>query len=194
MRRPTRIAVLASGEGTTLQALLDAVAEGRLPAEIALVVSNNSGAKALERAREAGCAYAHISAKTHPENPGAALVDALEHAGTELVVLAGYMKKLPAPVIEKWPMRVVNTHPGPLPEFGGRGMFGDWVHEAVLERGCTQTGPTVHLVVGDYDEGPILGHTPVSVQPDDDVPRLKARVQAAERELIVRVLLDRFCS
>jgi phosphoribosylglycinamide formyltransferase-1 len=186
-----RIAVLASGRGSNLEALHRATVDGRLGATIVLVVSNNSGAGALAYARAHGIAAVHTSARTDVD-PGAALLERLESARTDVVALAGYMKLLDARVVAAYRGRAVNIHPGPLPAFGGPGMFGEHVHAAVLAAGVPASGPTVHLVSEHYDEGDVLGHTPVPVLPGDDVASLAARVLAAEHELYWRVIAERF--
>jgi phosphoribosylglycinamide formyltransferase-1 len=184
---------MASGGGTNLQALIDASVRGDLSAKIALVVSNNSKSGALQRARDSNIAGVHISSKTHGD-PDAALLAALAEHGCKLVVLAGYMKKLPLSLIEAFPGRIVNIHPAPLPRFGGQGMFGDHVHERVLSAGVDSSGPTVHVVTAEYDEGPTLAHRTVAVRADDKVATLKARIQAAEHDLYWRVIENEFCS
>lgn len=171
---------------------MDAHARGDLPAPVVLVISNNSRAGALQRARDAGIAWAHISSKTHPD-PGAAIVEALASAGVELVVLAGYMKLVDPRIVARWRGRILNIHPAPLPRFGGRGMFGEHVHRAVLEAGVAETGPTVHLVDEVYDRGDTLAFRPVPVEPDDSVESLSRRVLAAEHDLFWRVIAERFC-
>src|SRR5262252_5356991 len=136
------IAVLASHEGTTLQSLLDACAEGRVAARVALVVSNNSGSGALRRARQAGVAVAHLSSATHPDTAAldSAIRDILSAADVDVVLLAGYMKKLGPETIGAFKGRILNTHPALLPKFGGRGMYGDRVFEAIIEAGETESG------------------------------------------------------
>ncbi len=186
-----RLTAFASGRGSNVAALHAAITRGQLKAELALVVSNNSGAKVLKYAAAHGIATAHISGKTHPDE-GAALLDALSEARTDVVVLAGYMKKLDARVVAAYSGRAVNIHPGPLPEFGGRGMHGLAVHQAVLAAGLAQTGPTVHRVTQDYDEGATLGFRPVPIQAEDTPQTLAARVLAAEHDLYWRVLADIF--
>jgi phosphoribosylglycinamide formyltransferase-1 len=187
-----RLGVLASGRGSNFVALLDAHVRGDLPAPTAVVISNNSRAGALEHARQAGIPTAHISGKTH-EDVGAAILACLLEHDVSVVVLAGYMKLLDPRVLSHFEGRVVNIHPAPLPRFGGTGMYGMHVHEAVLTAGVETTGPTVHLATGAYDEGPILGHTPVPVLPDDTPDTLAARVLEAEHDLYWRVIRDRFC-
>jgi phosphoribosylglycinamide formyltransferase 1 len=188
--RPLRIGVLASHEGTTLQSILDACAAASIFAEVAVVISNNGGSGALRRARTAGVAAVHLSSKTHPE-PGAldaAIVEVLETHRVEVVMLAGYMKKLEPGLLERFRGRILNTHPALLPKFGGHGMYGMHVHEAVLLAGETESGPSVHLVDADYDTGPVLEQARVAVEPDDTAESLAARVQERERRLVVGVL------
>lgn len=193
MDHPPRIAALASGGGSNVGAIIDAIARGDLEAELALVVSNNSKAGVLERAREAGAKALHISSRTHPD-PTAALLDALAASRIDVLVLAGYLKKLDPRVVAAFEGRATNIHPAPLPRFGGRGMFGSHVHAAVLAAGVAATGPTVHRVTAEYDEGETLGFTSVDVQPGDTVQSLSARVLAAEHDLYWRVLAEHFCS
>lgn len=185
-----RLGVLASHEGTTLQAVLDAIAAGRLPARVAVVVSNNGGAGALRRAREAGVPTAHLSSVTHPDPDAldAAISETLAGAGVDVVFLAGYMKKLGPRVLRAYAGRILNTHPSLLPRYGGRGMYGNRVHEAVLAAGDAETGASVHLVDADYDTGPVVAQCRVPVLPGDSVSDLAARVQTEERELVVGTL------
>ncbi|MDA1075302.1 MAG: phosphoribosylglycinamide formyltransferase [Proteobacteria bacterium] len=187
-----RIAVFASQTGTILQAIIDACETGTLNATVVLVVSNNSGAEALRRASEHGIRAVHLSGRTHPDEGvlDRAIMLALKEADVEWVVLAGYMKKLGPETLSARRFRVVNTHPALLPKFGGQGFFGDAVHQAVLDAGETESGATVHLVEGDYDTGPILSQVRVPVKPKDTVQTLKARVQNAERNLIVHTLME----
>jgi len=188
--RPLRIGVLASHEGTTLQAILDACAAASIAAQVAVVISNNGGSGALRRAHAAGVEAIHLSSKTHPA-PGAldaAIVDALEAAGVEVVMLAGYMKKLEPGLLQRFQGRILNTHPALLPKFGGHGMYGLRVHEAVLRAGERETGPSVHLVDAEYDTGRVLEQARVPVEPGDTSETLAARVQQRERRLVVDVL------
>ncbi|SKC42115.1 formyltransferase family protein [Krasilnikoviella flava] len=182
---PLRIALLGSGAGSTAAHVL---ASGAV--DVRAVVGNNSRSGIFDVARRHGVPTAHLSGATHPD-PGAldaAILDALVVADVDVVVLAGYMKRLGPRVLARYDGRVVNTHPALLPEFGGVGMFGDHVHAAVLAAGRTASGATAHVVTADYDEGPVLAQVQVPVLPDDDVPALRARVQAAEKELLVDVL------
>jgi len=183
--------VFASGRGSNLTALFAARDRGDLSLPIALVISNNSTAAALTLARARGVPTAHISAKTH-DDPGEALVAALRAAAVSVVVLAGYMKLLDPRVVRAFSGRIVNIHPAPLPRFGGPGMYGMRVHEAVIASGVSQTGPTVHLVDEHYDEGEALAFRPVSVAADDTASELAARVLEAEHDLLWRVLESRY--
>jgi phosphoribosylglycinamide formyltransferase 1 len=187
---PLSIGVLASHEGTTLQAILDACAENRIAARVVAVISNNGGSGALRRARAAGADALHLSGKTHP-GPGeldSAMTEALATRGVEVVMLAGYMKKLEAGLLSRYRGRILNTHPALLPKFGGHGMYGMHVHEAVLRAGERESGPSVHLVDGEYDTGPVLAQATVPVEPSDTPDTLAARVQERERRLVVEVL------
>ena len=181
---PIRLAIFASGAGTTAQAVIDACAAGRIDGEIVLIVANN------ERAAAAGIAWRHLSAQTDPDPQALeqAMIDALRDAGATHVLLAGYMKKLGPRLVSAYAGRVYNTHPALLPAYGGRGMYGDRVHAAVLADGQTRSGATVHLVTDDYDAGPIVAAVEVPVLAGDDVGSLGERVRAAERELVVEVL------
>lgn len=182
--------MLASHGGTTLQALIDAAADGSLHGSIVLVISNNSASGALVRARAAGIEALHLSGRTHPE-PGAedlAMTTALKAAAADWVVLAGYMKQLQPRTLTDWKGRLINTHPALLPRHGGRGYYGERVHQAVLDAGESDTGVTVHRVTGDYDRGPILAQARVAVLPEDDTTTLQERVQRTEKPLLVWTL------
>ena len=185
-----RLAIFASGAGTTAQAVIDACAAGRIDGEVVLIVANNAGAAVLERAAAAGIASRHLSARTDPDPQALeqAMIDALRDAGATHVLLAGYMKKLGPRLVAAYAGRVYNTHPALLPAYGGRGMYGDRVHAAVLADRQARSGATVHLVTDDYDAGPIVAAVEVPVLAGDDVGSLGERVRAAERELVVEVL------
>jgi phosphoribosylglycinamide formyltransferase 1 len=189
---PPRLGVLVSGRGSNLRALVDAYSRGELAAPVVVVISNNVQAAALLLARAKGIATAHISSKTH-EDPGAAMLACLYQHEVDLLVLAGYLKRLDPRIVSAYHGRAINIHPAPLPRFGGPGMYGEHVHRAVLESGVPLSGPTVHRVTDEYDEGEILAHQPVPVLPGDDPATLGARVLAAEHELLWRVVRDFFC-
>lgn len=187
-----RIAALASHGGSVLQAVLDACRTRELDGTVVLVISNNSRAGALARAVEHGIPALHLSSATHPEPAAldAAMVEALEQAGADWVLLAGYMKKLGPRVLARFRNRILNTHPALLPKYGGHGFYGRRVHEAVLAAGEHETGATVHLVDAEYDSGPILAQVRVPIRPGDAVHDVEERVKAAERKLIVATLRE----
>lgn len=189
---PMNIAVLASHEGTTLQAVLDACAAGQIAARVALVIANNAGCGALRRARAAGIATLHLSSATHadPVQLDRAIATALAQHGINLVLLAGYMKKLGPATREAFAGRILNTHPALLPRFGGQGMYGARVHRAVLAAGERQSGASIHLVDEGYDTGPVLAQVTVPVEAGDTEATLAGRVQHAERALLIEVLAD----
>lgn len=184
------LGVLASHEGTTLQAVLDACSREEIPARVRVVISNNSGSGALRRARQAGVDAVHISNRTHggPGFADQAVAEALAERGVKLVVLAGYMRKLGPATLSAFAGRILNTHPALLPKFGGQGMYGMHVHEAVIAAHERVSGPTVHWVDANYDSGPVLAQSVVEVEPDDTPETLAGRVQQRERALLVAVI------
>ena len=185
-----RIGVLASHEGTTLQSIIDACVEGRINGRVVVVISNNSGSGALRRAAAAGIETFHLSSSTHSSGDSldAAICGALQRARADIIFLAGYMKRLGPRTLAAFPARILNTHPALLPKFGGQGMFGDRVFEAVLAGGESESGASVHLVDAEYDTGAVVSQERIRVFPGDTVESLKARVQACEREVIVKTL------
>jgi len=184
-----RIAVLASGGGTNLQALIDHF-QGRAdaPARVELVVASRPGIRALERAERAAIATVVLGAGGDGE-----LARALEEHRIDLVVLAGYLQRVPDEVVETFRGRILNIHPALLPGFGGAGMYGIRVHRAVLEAGVRVTGATVHLVDERYDEGSILAQWPVPVLPGDSPESLAERVLRVEH-LLLPAAVEAFAS
>lgn len=180
-----RLAVLISGAGTSLQNLIDRVSDGRLPGvEIAVVISSRSTVAGVERARQAKLPLEIIRVKDYPEierfSDQVAL--AMDAYAVDLAVQAGWLCywRLPG----RWRGKVINVHPALLPKHGGRGMYGHYVHEAVLAAGEKESGATVHWVDDEYDHGRVIVQARCSVQPDDTPESLAARVQALERELL----------
>jgi len=180
-----RIAVLASGGGTNLQAILDHFASISNPAgTIVLVASNREKSGALERARAAGIPSAVFDAG----DDGTALLALLEDAAADLIVLAGYLKHIPESVIRRHHGCIINIHPGLLPDFGGPGMYGSRIHAAVLASGATSTGLTIHFVDDEYDHGPVIAQWRVRVKIDDTAESLAERVLSAEHIVYPRVV------
>jgi phosphoribosylglycinamide formyltransferase-1 len=185
-----RCAVFASGGGSNFQALLDRKAMGDLHVDFVLMIGNNSKAAAFERARSNNIPTLHI-APSHfddEEKYAQTMMDALTKARTELIVLAGYMKKLPSRIVKEYRNRIINIHPGLLPAFGGKGMYGINVHKAVLEYGAKVSGVTVHFVDEEYDHGPVITQAAVPVLDSDDAQTLAERVLIAEHGTYWRAL------
>jgi phosphoribosylglycinamide formyltransferase-1 len=185
-----RLALFASHEGSTLEAILAACDKncGLLPA---VFIGNNADAPAFDKARARDLPAVHLSSATHTD-PAAldnAISETLEDHNVDLVILAGYMKKLGPQTVSNFLNRILNSHPALLPKFGGQGMYGDHVHAAVLKSGEKTTGATIHIADEFYDHGPILAQKRVRVRPDDTVPTLARRVMAAERKLYVDTLV-----
>lgn len=185
-RGPLRAAVFASGSGSNFQSLLDAEAASGSdhPWRTVLLVSDREGIGALERAEREGIDTRVLPvAGRDPDQVGRETVAALEEAGVEVIFLAGYLRLVPPLVVARWRRRILNIHPALLPSFGGKGMWGRRVHEAVLASGTRITGPTVHFVDERYDEGTILAQWPVPVRPGDTPETLAARVLCTEHRL-----------
>ncbi len=183
---PTRLAVLASGRGSNLQAIIehfDNLARERV-AKVVLVASNRPDSPALIRAATASIDIASFSAG----DDGAQLLELLRQFRVDLVVLAGYLKRIPPTVIREYAGRMINIHPALLPAFGGEGMYGARVHEAVIESGASESGVTVHLVDDEYDRGPIVAQWRIPVEKSDTAESLAARVLAVEHIVYPRVI------
>ncbi len=179
-----RVAVCVSGGGSNLQALLDRL-QGEEPARVVLVLSNRADAGGLERARQAG-----VPAEVLADPADAAeWITRLGRRDVDLLVLAGYLKLVPPGVVQKYAGRMVNIHPALLPDFGGPGMYGQRVHEAVIASGAAESGPTVHLVDEVYDRGAILAQRRVPVLPADTPATLAERVLTEEHRLLPDVVL-----
>lgn len=180
-----RIGVLASGGGSNLQSIIDRSLQGELDADVVLVISNNSGAGALERAERHGIEALHISAHTEGSSEAAErrITDELARREVDIVALAGYMKRVGPALLGRFAGRIVNIHPALLPRFGGEGMYGMNVHRAVIAAGECESGPTVHIVDERYDHGRIIAQDRVPVYPDDTPESLQKRVLAREHEL-----------
>ncbi len=184
------LAVFASGSGSNLQAILDHHAGLEAPPwRVELVVGDRAGARALRRARRAGVRSRVLPvAGRPPEDVATETLDVLHAAGIRFIALAGYLRLIPARVVGAFRGRIVNMHPALLPAFGGKGMYGMRVHEAVLASGARVTGPTAHFVDEEYDRGPIIAQWPVPVRAADDPRALAARVLEVEHVLYPRVV------
>ncbi len=183
-----RVGVLASGYGSNLQALLDAGAAGA-PYEVAVVIANVADAPALDRARQAGIPAQFVDHRGRPRRDFEAdLVRLLREARVDLICLAGFMRILSPWFIAQFPERILNIHPALLPAFGGPGMHGRHVHEAVLAAGATQSGCTIHLVNETVDGGPIVAQVTVPVLAGDTPAALAARVTEAGHRLYPAVV------
>src|ERR1700683_4531407 len=185
-----RLGFLASHGGSNVQAILDACRDGRLDAEPCVVISNNSDATVLDRAMTARIPGFHLSSHIHPDpnRLDEAILATLEKHRVNLIVLAGYMKKLGPKTLARYRGRVLNMHPALLPKFGGRGMYGHHVHEAVLAAGEKESGATVHLADAEYDTGRILAPRKVPVRAGDTSESLAARVLEVEHQLYAETL------
>ena len=190
-----RIAVFASGGGSDLQAIIDACESGRLNAHVCVIISNNSGSGALQRAKKHGIPAFHLSSKTVAAQKNSASLDetilnTLHEHKTDIIFLAGYMKKLGSNILKTFENRIFNIHPSLLPKYGGKGMYGINVHTAVISAGEKETGITIHRVIEEYDKGEIIAQRRVPVLDGDTPEVLAARVLAQEHLFIVEVLGD----
>lgn len=179
-----RVAVAVSGRGSNLAALLRALGD-EAPARVVLVISNRAEAGGVQLAREHGIPVHVLNDTADPEEWRSVLAA----ASTELVVLAGYLKRVPEPVVREWRGRIINVHPALLPRFGGAGMYGLRVHQAVLAAGDSTSGATVHRVTEEYDEGEVLCQGIVPVLPGDTPETLAARVLTVEHRLLPAAVL-----
>jgi phosphoribosylglycinamide formyltransferase-1 len=181
---------LASHNGSNMQAIVNACKAGTLSAVPVVVISNNSDSGALVRARQESIPCYCLNSKTHasPESLDEAILEALLRYSVDIVILAGYMKKLGPKTLRRFSGAVLNVHPALLPKFGGRGMYGIHVHEAVLAATEKETGVSIHLVDEEYDRGPVIAQTRVPVMPDDTPETLAARVLVQEHVLFSAVL------
>jgi phosphoribosylglycinamide formyltransferase 1 len=184
------LAFLASHRGSNLQYVLDACRAGRLRARPCVVISNNGDSEALARARREGIAHYHLSRQTHPEPErlDVAILGALDQHQTDVVILAGYLRRLGPRTLGRYRGRVINVHPALLPKHGGQGMYGSHVHEAVLAAGEQETGVTIHVVDEEYDHGAIIAQQRVAVVDGDTVATLAARVLDQEHRLLMETL------
>ncbi len=189
MRCPLlKLGFLASRNGSSMRAIVAAIEAGELAAEARIVVSNRREAEALVFATEHGVTALFIPTVVDPVAADAALCAALEAAGVGLLVLSGYLRKVGPKVLRRYAGRILNIHPGPLPKYGGVGMYGHAVHEAVAAAGETASAVTIHVVDEDYDHGPTVAALAVPLAPGDDADAIQAKVTAAEPSFFVETL------
>ncbi|SMO77380.1 phosphoribosylglycinamide formyltransferase [Fodinibius sediminis] len=184
------IVVFASGSGTNFQSIIDAAREGQINGRIQGLITNKNNIKAIERARKHGISHitlnpADFATRTAYVNT---LLDQLAQWQTDLIVLAGYMIKIPPELIEEFENRIINIHPSLLPKYGGKGFYGLKVHRAVIANGEKESGCSVHLVTEEYDDGPILAQRRVPVYASDDPPTLAERILKEEHQLLPEVI------
>lgn len=183
-----KIAVFASGGGSGLQAIIDGCKEGKINAVVDMVISNNSKSKALQRARDANIAAFHFSSKTHPCGLDDAILATLAAHEIDIIFLAGYLKKVGENILDAYKGWIFNIHPSLLPKYGGVGMHGVRVHQAVIDAGDANTGATIHRVDTGYDTGEIVSQVTVPVEKGDTAETLSARVLKQEHVLLVETL------
>ena len=185
-----KLGFLASNNGSSIQAVVAAIAAGELRAQARLIVSNRQAAPALAFAREHGIAAAFIPTLADPGAADGRLLQAMRAAGVEWIVLSGYLRKLGPQVLGGYEGRILNIHPALLPRHGGQGMYGRRVHDAVVAAGDAVSGASVHLVDGEYDHGRVIARVEVPVLPGDTAADVERRVTASEPGLFVRVLQE----
>ncbi|MCI8864947.1 MAG: phosphoribosylglycinamide formyltransferase [Lachnospiraceae bacterium] len=192
-----RVGVMVSGGGTNLQAVLDALDTGKVTnAQVVVAISNNPGAYALERAKRHGVEAVCLSPKSFPcrEDFEQALLEAVDSYHLDLIVLAGFLVKIPAKMVEKYEGRIINVHPSLIPSFCGVGYYGLKVHEAALKRGVKVTGATVHYVDSGMDTGPILLQKAVEVKEGDTPETLQRRVMEEAEWVILPEAIHRIAN
>ena len=188
-----RVAVMVSGGGTNLQAIIDAVEEGKITnTELVAVISNNKGAYALERAKKAGIQDIVVSPKDYEDREAfnKALVETVDSLNVDLIVLAGYLVVIPPAMIDKYENRIINIHPSLIPSFCGTGFYGLKVHEAALQRGVKVVGATVHFVDKGTDTGPIILQKAVAVEEGDTPKMLQQRVMEQAEWILLPQAID----
>lgn len=188
INKPLKIGFLASGNGSSARAIVAAIRDGQLAAEARLLVSNNRSAPALAFAGEAGIPALAIATQSDPGAADARLAQVMADHGVELIVLSGYLRQLGTKTLSRYAGRILNIHPGPLPAFGGHGMYGRRVHEAVIAAGVAESGICIHLVDEEYDRGPVIARMSAPVEPGDTAESLETRVTGLEPGFFVETL------
>lgn len=185
---PLNLGFLASGNGSSARAVVEAIQAGELAAEARLLVVNTRKAAALEWAEAEGVPALCVPTVADPEAADAQLAAAMAEHGVELIVMSGYLRRLGPKTLSRYAGRILNIHPGPLPAFGGQGMYGRRVHEAVLAAGLPQSRIVIHAVDEEYDHGPTLAELDVPIPADDTAEALEARVKGLEPQFFVATL------
>lgn len=185
-----KIAVLVSGGGTNMQAVIDQIEEGNINGKIEVVISSKDTAYALDRAAQHGIEGIYIGKKNYPDSVKRteAILKVLQEKKIELIVLAGYMSILDEKLVNAYKGKIINVHPSLIPSFCGKGYYGEKVHQAALDYGVKISGATVHFVDEEADTGPVILQKPVEVQDDDTVKTLAARVLEAEHQLLPKAV------
>jgi len=186
--QPLKLGFLASGNGSSARAIIAAIRAGDLAAEPRVLISNNRNAPALGFAAGQDVPALHIPTQSDPASADERLAAALSAHGVELIVLSGYLRQLGPRTLARYEGRILNIHPGPLPQFGGHGMYGRRVHEAVIAAGVAESGIVIHLVDAEYDRGPVIARRSVPVEPGDSAESLEARVTGLEPDFFVETL------
>ncbi len=183
-----KLGFLASGNGSSARAIIRAVSTGELIGEARLLVSNMRSSPALAFATEAGVTALCIPTQANTQAADLALAQAMVSHGVELIVLSGYLRQLGAITLQRYSGKILNIHPGPLPAFGGHGMYGRRVHEAVIAAGLRESGICIHLVDEEYDRGPVIARRGVEVEPADTAESLEARITSLEPRFFLETL------
>lgn len=183
-----KLGFLASGNGSSAEAIVEAIAAGVIAAEPRLLVSNKRNAPAFAWAADCGVPTLAIPTVADAAAADVALADAMQSHGVELIVMSGYLRRLGPATLKRYAGRIVNIHPGPLPAFGGEGMYGARVHQAVIAAGLTESAIVIHVVDGEYDHGPELARQVVPILADDTPQALEDRIKALEPAFFVQTL------
>jgi phosphoribosylglycinamide formyltransferase-1 len=183
-----KIGFLASGAGSSARAIVAACEAGDLAGEARLMISNNKSSPALVFADEHGVPALCIPTQSDPDGADAKIAEAMAAHGVELIVMSGYLRRIGPATLARYAGRILNIHPGPLPAFGGEGMYGRRVHEAVIAAGVAESGVVIHLVDEEYDHGAPVAERAVPIAPGDTPETLEARVRAVEPEFFVATL------
>ena len=187
-----KLAILVSGRGSNMSAIIDACEQDRISASVEIVLSNNADAKALSIAKEKRINTVYISSQTHtnPEQLDAVMRNTLLKHNIDLIILAGFMKKIGPKVLSEFEGKILNIHPSLLPKYGGKGFYGMNIHRAVVDAGDKESGATIHLVCGDYDDGKILAQETVTLNEEDTPESLAKKILKIEHGFYVKTIQE----